>query len=209
MEAAPLSVKAWVALYTNLDGTGLTDGDMIWVQEDDMFYPWDSTLGFPDQWEGVSVSGFKTKTKIKSSDTTRTSVTTDAIDPHLQVDVPAGLYHVEVHTYLDVASGTTANFHVQVKSDGVLGTGYSLGGMRRRYASSTTTGTDNETTASAANNGGSTGISTATSMPGSYAVDCVVEMLAPGKIGFYWSQASSSATGSTVKKGSFLRVTKM
>lgn len=136
---------------------------------------------------------------VKSGRTSRASNTTVAIDPDLQIQLPAGgTYSVE--GWLNDATGSS--------SGGLKGNISFSGSITTALWAMTGTGTG--VTAVALSAFASTQeMESAQSGVGSMLISGVLQCTTSGTLSFNWAQESSNATASILGQGSYLRITRL
>lgn len=136
---------------------------------------------------------------VKAATTSRASITTVAIDPDLQIPLPAGgSYSVE--GWLNDARGTSAGgLKGNISYSGTVTTGN--WGM---------TGSGTAVTPVALSLFAATGeLQSAQTGVGSMLISGALQCTTSGTIGFYWAQQASNSTASVVAAGSYLRITRL
>lgn len=136
---------------------------------------------------------------VKSGRTSRASTTTVAIDPDLQIPLPAGgTYSVEA--WLNDATGTS--------SGGLKGNISYTGSITTAQWAMTGSGTG-VTSAGLAAFASTQQLESAQSGVGSMLISGILQCTTSGTLALNWAQESSNSTASVVSSGSYLRITRL
>lgn len=141
---------------------------------------------------------------IKPSDTSRTSTTTRADDPHLQISLSSGTYLIQGQMIENCASGTPG-VSSQFAFSGTYSTATGCVQMSQHVSGTNFFGVYPNTTDAnpfvpafeslAQNN--------------LYRCEIIMIVTSTGTFSFKWAQYSSNATATTFKSGSYLRATRI
>lgn len=151
-------------------------------------------------------------TVVKQTDTSRSSTTTFANDPHLVINIPStGLWRVELYSYF-TAADNTGGAKIQLQYSGSLSAPRSFWESR----------TNNQGVVYPAGalttvmRGGSVGtvafpisITAATNRTIAACLTAMLDLTSTGSLAIQWAQNTSSATATTFAGGSFLTATKV
>ena len=146
---------------------------------------------------------------VKSADTSRSSTTTYADDPHLTIAIPTtGLWRIELFAFATAADATGGS-KGQLAYSGTINTGgrnyieYRAGSQGVQYPS--TLAVNN---LRAGGSGGFTAspfiISGTTNRSAGYGVNLLLDVTGTGTLSFQWTQNASSATATIFPAGCFL-----